>query len=177
MKLGKIRWHNLGLCEVRREREITLDSPSRPPDILPRGTTTTPRWREVYSKQVVSGQRTSLLSLSIGIAPIKWPLRKWTWQNPDAVTKNEIDFIMMDRNYKRPEPWQCDRDPQGWRFCQMQRKSRKLNLFERTLTLNKGTTWDPPVTSLAKRTLNRKICKLVRYDLRWYSFDWKSYGV
>lgn len=29
----------------------------------------------------------------------KQPQRKWTWQSPDTVTKNEIDFIMADKRH------------------------------------------------------------------------------
>ncbi|KAL4721435.1 hypothetical protein ACJJTC_013758 [Scirpophaga incertulas] len=55
---------------------------------------------------------------------------------------------------------------EGTRLCEMQRKGRKSKLSEETLGLMKERRENPPVTSSAKRTLNREISKHVRRDLR-----------
>ncbi|KAL4703854.1 hypothetical protein ACJJTC_010788 [Scirpophaga incertulas] len=55
---------------------------------------------------------------------------------------------------------------EGTRLCEMQRKGWKSKLSEETLGLMKERRENPPVTSSAKRTLNREISKHVRRDLR-----------
>ncbi|KAL4719546.1 hypothetical protein ACJJTC_012981, partial [Scirpophaga incertulas] len=55
---------------------------------------------------------------------------------------------------------------EGTRLCEMQRKGRKSKLSEETLGLMKERRENLPVTSSAKRTLNREISKHVRRDLR-----------
>ncbi|KAL4710733.1 hypothetical protein ACJJTC_004378 [Scirpophaga incertulas] len=52
---------------------------------------------------------------------------------------------------------------EGTRLCEMQRKGRKSKLSEETLGLMKERRENPPVTSSAKRTLNREISKHVRH--------------
>ena len=38
----------------------------------------------------------------------KKPQRKWTWQSPDGVTKNEIDFIMSNKQQPHLQGCFCD---------------------------------------------------------------------
>ncbi|KAL4720534.1 hypothetical protein ACJJTC_001430 [Scirpophaga incertulas] len=54
---------------------------------------------------------------------------------------------------------------EGTRLCEMQRKGRKSKLSEETLGLMKERRENPPVTSSAKRTLNREISKHVERPL------------
>ncbi|KAI8440552.1 hypothetical protein MSG28_001794 [Choristoneura fumiferana] len=166
--------------------------------------------------------------------------RKWTWQSPDTMTKNEIDFIITDKkrifrdvsvinrfntgsdhrlvrgslniDFKlervrlmksrlRPtllqtivgsEKFQSNLEnrfaavettnsadidqalenvvgilrEEGVRFCELQRKGKKSKFSEETLRLMEERREHPPATLSERQALNKRISKLVRYDLR-----------
>ncbi|XP_073967475.1 uncharacterized protein [Choristoneura fumiferana] len=166
--------------------------------------------------------------------------RKWTWQSPDTMTKNEIDFIITDKkrifrdvsvinrfntgsdhrlvrgslniDFKlervrlmksrlRPtllqtivgsEKFQSNLEnrfaavhttnsvgidqalenvvgilrEEGVRFCELQRKGKKSKFSEETLRLMEERREHPPATLSERQALNKRIGKLVRYDLR-----------